>query len=597
MLLSSLVSYGLLCALPGTWASAQADPFQRGAPPQVFPSVRAGTAAVTVPGAAAPTSQTGTVSAGASTPVGGVFAAPRASSDGSQTRVVFDLTPGVTYTLTPTFGGLRLDVKGARVVPTVRNTLGPSVTEYRAGGGQVTLVTPFPLGLTEGWRASEATVASGARVLILEFGPTLAGGASAALRGLVRPTALPPTPDERQALSAPIGTALAQQLPPGDTVAPVPRSALPAPAPALPGHDPEKPSALSGRAPGNPQPGASLVPPRLGKNPGMTRVVLDLPPGTGYRLVPAGLGLRIELTGVSAAPLSAQNVSPEVRSWRYDPVTDGVNVTLNAAGPLTERSGWRAQLVPPTPGSDRSRLAIDLSPALANLTPLNPREKVVAAVPPMRSLGGTALLALSATLSQPRVVIDPGHGGRDPGAQGSISEKQVTLAVALRVRDLLRAAGVDAVLTRDTDRELNPVKNTDLVMRAQMGTPGTQLFLSIHVNSMEPVNALRGYGVETWWNPNHPLSSTLAGIIEKNVVGATGAYDRGLRSNRSLAVLRNSRIPAALVEIGYTSHPVDGLNLKDDNYLDRVALGIAQGIREALVSGVAAGGAAGGAEN
>ena len=51
------------------------------------------------------------------------------------------------------------------------------------------------------------------------------------------------------------------------------------------------------------------------------------------------------------------------------------------------------------------------------------------------------------------------------------------------------------VLTRDTDRSLHPVKNTDLVMRAQMGQPGTQLFVSIHVNAVEPVNASRGFGI------------------------------------------------------------------------------------------------------
>lgn len=188
-------------------------------------------------------------------------------------------------------------------------------------------------------------------------------------------------------------------------------------------------------------------------------------------------------------------------------------------------------------------------------------------------------------------MIDPGHGGHDPGAVGAVVEKEVTLDVALRVRDLLRPAGVDVVLTRDSDRELSPVKATDLNMRAAMGTPGTQLFVSIHVNAMPPQNALRGYGVETWWNPNHPLSSTLAALIQKNVVAITGAFSQGLHNTRSLAVLRGSRIPAALVEIGYTSHPVDGLNLKDNNYLDRVALGIAQGIREALVTGISANGA------
>lgn len=166
----------------------------------------------------------------------------------------------------------------------------------------------------------------------------------------------------------------------------------------------------------------------------------------------------------------------------------------------------------------------------------------------------------------------------------------MTLDVARRVRDLLVAAGVDAVLTRETDRELHPDKNTDLQMRAKMGTPGTQMFVSIHVNATEASAALAGYGIETWWNPNHALSYQLATVLQRDMVDVTGAFDRGIKGYRSLSVLRNSRIPAALVEIGFTSHPVDGQNLADNNYLDRVAMGIASGIRDALMTGVSAAG-------
>ncbi|MCD0161233.1 N-acetylmuramoyl-L-alanine amidase, partial [Deinococcus sp. 6YEL10] len=232
--------------------------------------------------------------------------------------------------------------------------------------------------------------------------------------------------------------------------------------------------------------------------------------------------------------------------------------------------------------------AIDLSPAMADLTPLSPAERVVAAVPPVPATRGTAILALSASYVRPRVVIDPGHGGRDPGAVGLVTEKAVNLDIALRVRDLLTAAGVDVVLTRDSDRELSADKNTDLKLRAALSTPGTALFVSIHVNALEAVSALRGYGIETWWNPNHPRSSALAALLQNNLIGQTGAFNRGLKNSQSLSVLRNSRVPAALVEVGYLSHPVDSQNLKDTHYIDRVALGIAQGIREALVSGVTA---------
>ncbi|WP_019009131.1 N-acetylmuramoyl-L-alanine amidase [Deinococcus aquatilis] len=627
------LSFALACGGAAAQGTSPADPFLRQAPAQASPTLR-GTAPAPTAAPSGSLNLTGVQNA--------TFGNPRTSNNGSQTRVVFDLAPSVAYTLMPTFTGLRIDVQGARVLPAVTAALGGSVSEYRAGGGQATLVTPFPLSLTEGWRASEATLATGGRVLILEFGAVVSGGAGESLRAALRTSPPAPTSSTAEAnsvLNAPLGLKAApgsaapvaaaaavtstaptrttqtpnpvttrpavtspaatraaiasnpDQLPPGDIV--LPSKQFP-PAPALPDTNAARPSALTGRVTGQVQPGALLTAPRIGKNPGMTRVVLDLPPGSTYLIQPTTLGLRVELTGLSVVPQYAQNVSPEVRTWRFEPTDAGVDITLVTATPTTARSGWRAQLLSPAPGSDRARLAIDLSPALANLTPLLPSERLVAAVPPVAATRGTAILALSASYVQPRVVLDPGHGGRDPGAVGSIVEKEVTLNVALRVRDLLRAAGVDVVMTRDRDRELNPVKNVDLQMRAQLGSPGTQLFVSIHVNAMEANTALRGYGVETWWNANHPMSSSLATILQRQLVETTGAFSRGLKSNQSLSVLRNSRIPAALVEIGYTSHPVDGLNLQDANYLDRVAVGIAQGIREALTSGVTAGNAVGG---
>ena len=221
---------------------------------------------------------------------------------------------------------------------------------------------------------------------------------------------------------------------------------------------------------------------------------------------------------------------------------------------------------------------------------MQPRDRLIASVPPIPATRGTAILALATTYVKPRIVLDAGHGGKDPGAVGSVVEKEVTLAVAQRVRDLLVPAGVDVVMTRDSDRALHPDKNTDLTMRAQLGTPGTQLFVSIHVNAMAATSAMKGYGVETWWNPNHTLSYDFAATLQRDMVRLTGAFDRGVKGYHSLAVLRNSRIPAALVEIGFTSHPVDGQNLLDQNYLDRVAVGIASGIRAALIGGLTASG-------
>lgn len=556
-----LLSSGLLFTVATVSHAQIATPFTPGAPGVNLPNL--------APLTPAP-----------ATPDGATFGSPRVSNQGSVTRVVFDLPAALSYTLTPTFTGLRVDVQGARVQPGLTAKLGVSVSEYRAGAGQVTLITPYPLAPSDGWRASEANLATGRRVLILEFGPGISGGALSSVRGQVLASA-PTTPAAQSVLNAP----LPGSLPPGDQVG----SSVPLPAPTLPDANPAQPSALQGSVPGPARP-APLGAPRIGKSPGQTRVVLDLPPGSSYRITTGPSGLSIVLNGVTAAAQQGTGVSPELRGWTVTPTAQGAAVTLSTAARTTDRSGWRAQLLPPA-GGDLSRLVLDLSPALADRTPLTASQRSVQAVAPQFAARPTALLALSTSLVKPRVVIDAGHGGKDPGAVGAVIEKQVTLDVALRVRDLLSAAGVDVVLTRDSDRELHPVKNTDLQLRAAMGTPGTALFVSIHVNALDASAALRGYGIETWWNPNHARSSALAALLQAQMVQQTGAFDKGLKNTQSLSVLRNSRVPAALVEIGFASHPVDGQNLQDSNYLDRVALGIAQGIREALVSGVTADGA------
>ncbi|MGI8747131.1 MAG: N-acetylmuramoyl-L-alanine amidase family protein, partial [Deinococcus sp.] len=356
--------------------------------------------------------------------------------------------------------------------------------------------------------------------------------------------------------------------------------ALPASTPSLAGSA-DRTRLTAGTVAGVALPGQGLGAPRIGKNPGLTRLVLDLPPGSSFRLTPLPLGLRVDITGVSVLLDSAAlGISPELLSWSYSPALAGVSVTLNTPTPISPRSGWRDVLLPPVEGSSLSRLAIDLSPALADTTPLG----ALALAPLPLRVGGP--LAFSGSPNVPTVVLDPGHGGSDPGAIGVVVEKAVTLDVALRVRAYLEAAGVRVIMTRDRDVALNPDKAADLSLRAALGTGRARLFVSIHANSTEASSALRGYGVETWYNRNDPDSPALAALIQRDVTLVTAASSRGTKDFRSLAVLRESRIPAALVEIGYTSHPIDGQNLHDGNYLQRVAYGLAQGIRDALAGGI-----------
>ncbi|WP_407571220.1 N-acetylmuramoyl-L-alanine amidase [Deinococcus altitudinis] len=598
-------------------APAPTDPFLRAGPAAQPPVLSGPDQAPPLPGSGYTPSYPATQSAAQSSATvvsATAFGLPRFSSGGGVTRVVFDLPAGLRYALTPTFSGLRIDVQaGAGQTRTLaaRHLVSPgsAVSDYTltpdpSGGGLALLQTPFPLGGSQGWTATETTIASGGRVLILVLGAALEGGADGSVTGSVQAIAGPPAPSGTPSVAAQQGTAQSgaaqsgaaqsgsagavlssqDQLPPGDTSPPPNSVPLPTATPALAGSADRSRltiGVVSGTSAGTP----TVAAPRIGKNPGLTRVVLDLPDGTGFRVTPLPLGLRIDLTGVSAQRLGSQfgsgqsSLTPELRAWNFTSNLTGVSLTLVTSSPITLRSGWRDVLLPASPGQ-LSRLAIDLSPALADTTPLGPL-----ALAPLKS-SRSSMLAFSGAANRPKVVIDPGHGGSDPGAIGQVVEKEVTLAVARRVRADLNAAGIDVLMTRDSDTQLAASKNTDLAMRAALGTGVAQLFVSIHVNSTEASSALKGYGIETWWNPNNPNSQALAQNIQQDAVAATAAYSRGLKNTHSLAVLRQSRIPAALVEIGYTSHPVDGQNLADSNYLDRVAYGVASGIRDALQTGL-----------
>lgn len=589
----------------------------------------------------------------------GSFGLPRVGNRSTSTRITFDLLDGVRYLLVPSTSGLRIEVSGARVIPALNTQLGPHVREYRAGGGQISLVTPHPLSLTRGWRATESIGEAGNRTLVLDFGRSLVGGADMTTSRYVRnpmtanrATMTPNTSATQSQInqawqasrnittqnatnSVANGTSTTNTRSTGATRATNPNGGIPArPLPATaatsrtttgrtataaarttrtnstnvteaPGDDikPDSnakpaeagskttvPSEVAGRVPGV-QTSTFMAAPRIGPHPGMTRMVLDLPAGASYRVIPSGLGLRVELGGVTANAAKGNKVSSELRSWQLLPSVNGANLNIVTGNPTSEVSGWRADLLPPAKSGGLHRLVLDLSPAFANIHPVSPAEKTLASVPPMLSRGGgLALLTWQNAYVQPKVVIDAGHGGKFPGAVGSVVEKQVNLAVAKRVESLLTAAGVKVIMSRSNDTLLSQNLNTDLMLRAKLAKKhNAQLFISIHANALERHIKLRGYGIETWWNRNHSRSLALAKTVHYNMISKTAAFDRGIK-NKSLSVLRNNSVPAVLVEVGFVSHPIDGLNLLNSAYLDRVAIGIAAGVREALIMGITADG-------
>jgi N-acetylmuramoyl-L-alanine amidase len=173
------------------------------------------------------------------------------------------------------------------------------------------------------------------------------------------------------------------------------------------------------------------------------------------------------------------------------------------------------------------------------------------------------------------VVIDPGHGGPDPGAVGisGLQESGTVLDIGRRVQAGLEKSGVQVVMTRttnDVDVDLQP--RVDLAERAN-----ATVFVSIHANSIS-LSRPDISGLETYY---YQSGLDLARTIHRNVLQGTGIEDRGVRSAR-FYVLRRTSMPSVLVEVGFVTGRSDAARLTDSAYRQRMADSIARGILEYL---------------
>ena len=179
------------------------------------------------------------------------------------------------------------------------------------------------------------------------------------------------------------------------------------------------------------------------------------------------------------------------------------------------------------------------------------------------------------------IVIDPGHGGSDTGAVGvgGLREKDVTLEVAGKVRDILENSGVNVVMTREDDRDVYGPTATDsqeLQARVDYGnfTPNVDVFLSIHCNAFTSESS---NGTETYYYPKTWLDALLAQNLQEAMIEHGDRRDRGIHEAR-FYVCRHSTMPAALVELAFITNYVEGSLLADEDFQDEMAQGIAEGL-------------------
>ncbi len=179
------------------------------------------------------------------------------------------------------------------------------------------------------------------------------------------------------------------------------------------------------------------------------------------------------------------------------------------------------------------------------------------------------------------IVVDPGHGGTDTGAVGvgGLREKDITLEVSEKVRDILENSGVKVVMTREDDRDVYGPTATDaqeLQARVDYGnfTPNVDVFLSIHCNAFTSESS---NGTSTYYYPKTWLDALLAQNLQDGMVEHGDRRDRGIHEAR-FYVCRHSSMPAALVELAFITNYVEGNLLADEDFQNEMAQGIAEGL-------------------
>lgn len=170
--------------------------------------------------------------------------------------------------------------------------------------------------------------------------------------------------------------------------------------------------------------------------------------------------------------------------------------------------------------------------------------------------------------------MDPGHGGRAPGAVwDGIAEKTITLEIAEKVARALRLAGHDPILTRREDETVG------LEARAHIANERRcDRFVSVHCNSVHPSKAHAVEGFETLHYTGSERGEALARAIQRELADALpGHTNRGWKPRGDLTVLIATRMPAALVEVEFLSHPRMREFLLDVTWQTTVAQAIARG--------------------
>jgi N-acetylmuramoyl-L-alanine amidase len=293
----------------------------------------------------------------------------------------------------------------------------------------------------------------------------------------------------------------------------------------------------------------------------------------------------IDLPGAPVRPrtLRGSGALREVRIGKPDPVTTRLVLEFAPGTQLdpgnmrlvgTARDRWRLELT----GLGSNRLASTLGEGNVEVAGggwVRPAPFSGGSRPPL-STGGMP----EVPRGRFRVVIDPGHGGPDPGAVGigGLRETDVVLDISLQVAQLLQSKGVQVVLTRTSEIDV------DLPPRVSLAnTSGAHAFVSIHANALSMARPDVN-GIETFFFQGGESRALAEALQQEMVRVSAGSPDRGVKTGRFF-VIRRTVMPAALVETGFLTGDLDAPRLADAGHRQRLAQAISRGILRYLGGG------------
>lgn len=190
---------------------------------------------------------------------------------------------------------------------------------------------------------------------------------------------------------------------------------------------------------------------------------------------------------------------------------------------------------------------------------------------------------VSAPAPSMTVIIDPGHGGEDGGAQDNgILEKNINLSVSLFLRDMLCAAGYNVVMTRDEDisvydsgaKTVREKKVSDMKKRVGIvNSSENNILISIHQNKFEQS---KYSGTQIFYSGNNEKSAILAENLRRSVTGLLQPENKRelKKDDGSIYLLKNAKVPAVIVECGFLSNPEEAKKLSTEKYQKEMAFAV-----------------------